>query len=382
VSAGKHIGILGGGQLGLMLAESLARLDATVTVLDPAADAPAHGRVDELIVASFSDQAKVDQLFARCEKVTFDWENIPAPPLQKHAAKLLPSLSVLQTAQDRSKEKAFLAGDGFPCVRHQALETGAEPAKAARAFGLPCILKSSLGGYDGKGQWSLSTEADLAQLPAKLDAPHVLEERLELSTELSCIVARGGGREICFPVFENLHADHVLDLTLVPARVDLRLSQQAQDVAKAIARALDVQGLLTVEFFVGKSRGGPEALFVNELAPRPHNSGHVTRQACGYSQFDALARVLVGSPLHEVKLHEGAFCMGNLLGEVWLSQGRDGGALDLSAWARFPEVIDVFLYGKSAARPKRKMGHFVVHAPDASTALSRARAFREALRRP
>jgi 5-(carboxyamino)imidazole ribonucleotide synthase len=377
----KRVGILGGGQLGLMLAESLARLDATVTVLDPAADAPAHGRVDELIVASFTDQEKVDLLFSRCETVTFDWENIPAAPLLKHAAKLLPSLPVLQTAQDRAKEKGFLSANGFPCVRHQALSPGEAPEAAAKAFGLPCILKSSLGGYDGKGQWSLATEADLAQLPAHLDAPHVLEERIALSTELSCIVARGGGREVCFPVFENLHTDHVLDLTLVPARVSTALLEQAQSVAKNIARALDVTGLLTVEFFVGKAKDGVEALYVNELAPRPHNSGHVTRQACGYSQFDALARVLTGSPLHEVKLHEGAFCMGNLLGEVWLAQGRDGGALDLKAWARFPEVIDVFLYGKSAARPKRKMGHFVVHAADAATALSKARAFREALRK-
>ncbi|MFT3840295.1 MAG: ATP-grasp domain-containing protein [Myxococcaceae bacterium] len=383
MNGGKHIGILGGGQLGLMLAESLARLDATVTVLDPAADAPAHGRVDELVVASFTDQAKVDSVFTRCEKVTFDWENIPAAPLEKHAAKLLPSLSVLKTAQDRSKEKGFLSANGFPCVRHQALALGADPREAAKAFGLPCILKSSLGGYDGKGQWSLTSEADLAQLPAKVDAPHVLEERIALSTELSCIVARGGGREVCFPVFENLHHEHVLDLTLVPARVDAKLLTQAQEVAKNIARALDVTGLITVEFFVGKGRdtGGRDALYVNELAPRPHNSGHVTRQACGYSQFDALARVLTGAPLHEVKLHEGAFCMGNLLGEVWLAQGRDGGALDLSAWAQFPEVIDVFLYGKSSARPKRKMGHYVVHAADAATALSKARAFRDALRK-
>ncbi len=376
----RHVGILGGGQLGLMLAESLARLDATVTVLDPAADAPAHGRVDELIVASFTDQAKIDLLFSRCDTVTFDWENIPAAPLQPHAARLVPSLPVLQTAQDRSKEKRFLSSHGFPCVRHQPLDSGAAPAAAARAFGLPCILKSSLGGYDGKGQWSLASEADLAKLPPYLDSPHVLEERIALSTELSCIVARGGGREVCFPVFENLHAEHVLDLTLVPARVAPSLSEQAQQVAREIARALDVTGLLTVEFFVGKGGDGKEALYVNELAPRPHNSGHVTRQACDYSQFDALARVLTGAPLHQVRLHEGAFCMGNLLGEVWLAQGRQGGALDLAAWSGFPEVIDVFLYGKSSARPKRKMGHYVVHAADAATALAKARAFREALR--
>ena len=374
------VGILGGGQLGLMLAESLSRLDATVTVLDPAADAPVQGRVGELIVAAFTDQPKVDALFDRCERVTFDWENIPAAPLTAHAAKLLPSLHVLRTAQDRALEKGFLSANGFPCVRHQALKTGDAPAAAARAFGLPCILKSALGGYDGKGQWSLSSEADLSALPKTLDAPHVLEERLTLRTELSCIVARGGGREICFPVFENLHTEHVLDLTLVPARVDAALERQAKTVATQIARALDVTGLLTVEFFVGTGGDGVEKLYVNELAPRPHNSGHVTRQACTFSQFDALARILTDAPLHPVEVHQGAFCMGNLLGDVWLAQGKEGGPLDLSAWARFPEVVDVFLYGKSKARPKRKMGHFVVHAPDAATALERARAFRAALK--
>ncbi len=375
-----RIGILGGGQLGLMLAESLSRLESEVVVLDPAADAPVRGRVGELLVSPFDDQAQVDALFSRCEKVTFDWENIPAAPLAAHAAKLVPSLSVLRTAQDRTLEKAFLTRHGFPCVRHQALAVGEDPVAAARAFGLPCILKSALGGYDGKGQWSLASEEDLKALPARLGEPCVLEERLQLRTELSCIVARGGGREVCFPVFENLHEHHVLDLTLVPARAGAALLRQAQDVALAIARTLDVTGLLTVEFFVGAAGGGGEALYVNELAPRPHNSGHVTRQACSFSQFDALARVLAGLPLHPVSTHPGAFCMGNLLGEVWLKQGRAGGMLNLSAWRDFPEVVDVFLYGKSEARPRRKMGHYVVHAPDAGTALERARAFREALR--
>jgi len=249
----------------------------------------------------------------------------------------------------------------------------------ARAFGLPCIAKSALGGYDGKGQHRLTSEADLAALPEAAPGGWVLEEVLALEAEVSCIVASDGAQAFTFPVFENVHRHHILDLTLLPARVAPEVRDEARRVALGIARALEVRGLLTVEFFLGAGRDGVTRLYVNELAPRVHNSGHVTRQACTVSQFDALARILAGVPLHEPKLHSGGWCMGQLLGDVWLAQGRDGGPLDLSAWRHFPDVVDVYVYGKRHARPNRKMGHFVVRADTPDAAQVRALAFREAL---
>ena len=363
----RTVGILGGGQLGVMLGESLLHLNCEVVVLDPDPESPALSRLPHVVTAGYDSAPALSELFARCDAVTFDSENVPFAPLAPHAAKLLPSPEVLATSQDRAKEKTFLAAHGFPHVAHRIVSAGEDVRAAARGLGFPCIAKSALGGYDGQGQYRLD-EAALASLPPSPRGGWVLEERVELRTELSCIVARDGrGGELCFPVFENLHTAHILDLTVLPARVAPSLEDEARRVACAVARALGVVGLLTVEFFFGRGRSGANQLYVNELAPRTHNSGHVTRQACSFSQFAA------------PRLHPGAWCMGNLLGDVWLAQGRTGGALDLSAWERFPDVADVFLYGKHHARPKRKMGHFVVRADAPERAVERARAFRAAL---
>ncbi len=379
----RSVGILGGGQLGVMLGESLLHLNCEVVVLDPDVESPALARLPHVVTARYDAADALAVLFERCDVVTFDSENIPFGPLLPHAAKLVPSVQALATSQDRAKEKAFLQSSGFPHVEYRVVPPGEELGAAARAFGFPCIAKSGLGGYDGKGQYRLERAEDLASLPAAAHGGWVLEELLTLHTELSCIVARDGrGAELCFPVFENLHTAHVLDLTVVPARVAPSLEEEARALAVQVARALDVVGLLTVEFFLADGRAGKRRLYVNELAPRTHNSGHVTRQACTLSQFDALARILCGVPLAPPRLHPGAWCMGNLLGDVWLAQQRTGGALDLAAWGRFPDVVDVFLYGKHQARPGRKMGHFVVRADTPERAMERARAFRAALSQP
>jgi|CXWL01.1.fsa_nt_gi 5-(carboxyamino)imidazole ribonucleotide synthase len=374
------VGILGGGQLGLMLEEALTKLQAEVLVLEPDPQAPAAARVKSVLAAPFEHASAVAELFRRCDVVTYDSENIPVAGLLPHAPKLLPSLRVLETSQDRMREKSFLNEHGFRTVNWQPVPEGADLPTAVKAFGAPCIVKSARFGYDGKGQYFLRTEEEAAPLPLAQPGGWVLEEPLQLRAELSCIVARDGkGGAFAFPVFENLHADHVLDITLLPARLEAKWLEEALNNAKAIAERLDAVGLLTVEFFLGTGRDGQEQLFINELAPRTHNSGHVTRQACSFSQFDALARILTQVPLQAPTLHSGAWAMGNLLGEVWLAQGSGGGALDLSAWRDFPDVVDVYLYGKREARPKRKMGHFVVHGSSASGVLERAKAFRAAL---
>lgn len=394
----RTVGILGGGQLGAMLAESLQSLGADVHVYDPDPAAPALRRAARAVSAPWTDVERLDAFFAPCDAVTYEFENVETAGLRGLSAlhlgdRLRPSLSVLETTQDRAREKAFLSAHGFPHVDFRAGgEPGDVPA-AARDLGFPCILKTARGGYDGKGQWRLGAPGDLARVLEEADAARalargwVLEEPVEIVLEASCIVARdGAGEEIAFPVFENAHADHVLDTTLVPARIPPAVAALLRETARDAADRLGLVGLLTTEFFVGRSaRGsGREAdglrVFVNEFAPRPHNSGHVTRKACSFSQFDALARVLVGAPLAEPRLvaEDAAFAMVNLLGDVWLAQRR--GDLDLSAWRAFPDVLEVVPYGKTGAAPRRKMGHATVRGATPEAALARARAFRDALR--
>ncbi len=373
------VGILGGGQLGLMLAESLDHLGHEVVVLEADPDSPCAQRRSNVIAAGPTDAKALAEFFSRVDIATFDSENTPAAPLVPYAGKLAPSLRVLEITQDRAKEKTFLRDAGFRTVQFELVPPGQDVKVSARKFGLPCIAKSVLGGYDGKGQFRLTTDAEVDALPADAPGGFVLEEVLQLEHEVSCLVARDAKTAVSFPLFENLHAHHILDLTVLPARVASSLQDEARLVADGIARALGLVGLLTVEFFVGTGRDGVRRLYVNELAPRVHNSGHVTRQACTVSQFDALARILTGVPVVQPEVHRGAWCMGQLLGEVWLAQGRTGGALDLTAWKDFPDVVDVYVYGKREARAKRKMGHFVVHADTPERALERATLFRDRL---
>lgn len=367
------VGILGGGQLGLMLAESLDRLGQGVVVLEADHDSPCAQRRSNVV------DVPPAEFFAQVDVATFDSENTPSAPLRPFADRLVPSLRVLEITQHRANEKTFLRDHGFRTVQFSIVAPGADVHAAARAFGFPCIAKSVLGGYDGKGQLRLRSEADLPSLPHDAPGGWVLEEVLHLDVEVSCIVARDERNAVSFPVFENIHTHHVLDFTVLPARVEQRLQDEARVVADGIAKALGLNGLLTVELFIGTGRDGVRRVYVNELAPRVHNSGHVTRQACTVSQFDALARLLAGIPVVQPEVHRGAWCMGQLLGDVWLAQGRHGGGLDLSAWRHFPDVVDVYLYGKREARRGRKMGHFVVHADTPERALERARLFREAL---
>ena len=391
----KRVGVLGGGQLGSLLACAVHDLGAEVGVFEPDAAAPACTRFRDVVNAPWTDEAALGRFLAGCHAVTYEMEHIDTAALKSLVANvpLLPSLHVLETTQDRAKEKTFLKSAGLPHVDFAVVRGGADLLRTASAFGLPFVLKTTRGGYDGKGQALVTTPAELEAVAAQLgDAePCVLEEVVDLALEASVVVGRSRrDEEVVFPVFENVHAGHVLDLTLVPARVTPGIAAALQKVALEAARALDVRGLLTTEFFLTKSTEqrsngvlvDGHTIFVNELAPRPHNSGHVTRNACTLSQYDVLARILLDVPLTSPELvSDGAswsWCMGNLLGDVWLAQHalQD---LDVSALRRFPEVVDVVLYGKREAMPRRKMGHFVTRARDAGEAIRAAKAFREAL---
>jgi 5-(carboxyamino)imidazole ribonucleotide synthase len=374
-----RVGILGGGQLGLMLAESLDRLGQSVVVLEPDIESPCAQRRSNVIHAPLNHRESLVDFFSRIDVATFDSENIAAEPLRDFAHQLKPSLRALEVTQNRALEKVFLKDHGFQPVQFQVVSPTEPLHGAIQQFGFPCIVKSTVGGYDGKGQYRLRSAEDLTLIPPQSSAGWVLEEVLELEAELSCVVARDSKKTIGFPVFENIHSNHILDLTVLPARLPQIIQDETRQVASSIANALDMIGLLTVEFFVGKGRDGVRRLYVNEMAPRVHNSGHVTRQACTLSQFDALARILAGIPVVQPEVHRGAWCMGQLLGDVWLAQGRSGGELNLSVWQDFPDVVDVYVYGKREARKNRKMGHFVVHGDTPERVLQRALSFRHAL---
>ncbi|MCL2013097.1 MAG: ATP-grasp domain-containing protein [Cystobacterineae bacterium] len=374
------VGILGGGQLGLMLAHALERLGATPLSLEAEAQAPAHLRLAQTRCAPLENRQALSAFFEEVEVATYETENLPAHCLEKHAEQLRPSLGILHICQHRGLEKNFLSTHGFPTARYKAVAPGGCIHRACREVGFPCILKTATGGYDGKGQMRFESEAELCKTEPSAKQACIVEEALTLCGEISCIVARfSTGEHCCFPVFENLHHNHILDFSLLPARFPESLQSEARGMAIGIAEALGVCGLLTVEFFITPSACGEPKLLVNELAPRPHNSGHITRKATLLSQFDALAHVLTQTPLPPPVLLPGAWCMGNLLGNVWLSQNSPGEKLKLAAWENFPEVVEVYAYGKQEAKPHRKMGHFILKADSAEQALLRAQAFRAAL---
>jgi 5-(carboxyamino)imidazole ribonucleotide synthase len=388
-----RVGILGGGQLGCMLADSLHALGASVAFYEPAASAPAHRRFADATCAPFEDRDALSAFFARCDAVTYESENVPTAPIASLPPgaldKLRPGLHVLRVVQDRVEEKAFFARSGLPSAATRALTTIAELPGVASEIGFPFILKTAQGGYDGKGQWRIDGLADLGSLPplrARAPGRFVVEEVVDLAGECSVIVARAireGAEHIeVFPVFENLHHKHILDLTLLPAGLTSRQQALATALAVRAARELDATGLLTVEFFLARTpgRGAPaEAdglhLRLNELAPRPHNSGHVTRRACSLSQFDQLARMLVGLPPAPVHTHPGGWAMAQLLGHVW----GDRPALDLGPWAAHPAVVELMDYGKTSAHPDRKMGHLIAAGDSARAAADAALALRAAL---
>lgn len=398
----KTVGILGGGQLGTMLGTAVADMGARVAFYDPDPEAPACHRFADVTVAAWDDVEAMDRFAARCDVVTYEMEHLAiGEPLRALARKtsLRPSLHVLEITQDRRREKEHLAAHGLPHARFEIAQSADAAQTIAARFPRPFIVKTTRGGYDGKGQILVRTEADLPLL-ARLSengneaATFVFEEALDLVMEASCIVGRSPRGEVCFPVFENAHAAHILDVTLLPARLPREVTSQLEALARATARSLDVFGLLTVEFFLVRAgstssalRCGDLGIVVNELAPRPHNSGHVTRKACTASQFDLLARILLDVPLSVPKLvSDHAFCMGNLLGDVWLDQHRatEPGAYDLAldVLAEFPDVLEVVLYGKAEARQRRKMGHYVCCASAPDDALALAGRFRDALRKP
>ncbi|MBB2202379.1 5-(carboxyamino)imidazole ribonucleotide synthase [Gluconacetobacter tumulisoli] len=347
------LGIVGGGQLGRMSAMAAARLGFRAHILTNEPDGPAAQVAHGITVGAYDDPDALRRFAAAVDVVTFEFENISADGLELLSGlrTVRPSGRILRISQDRVAEKQFLEGAGVPVSPWHAVDTRQDLDDAARNLGLPFILKTTRLGYDGKGQRRIHTTDDLAAAFDAL-APHplVAEKMIDFSCEVSVMVARGvDGTTVTFDVTENRHRNGILDLSLAPARIPAELAAQARDLAVRVATTLDLVGLLGVEMFV--DRDG--AVLVNEIAPRPHNSGHWTMDACPVDQFAMHVRAVTGLPLPPAIRHSDAV-MKNLVGPD-----------DMAQW---PSIVAApgllpHHYGKAEARPGRKMGHVNVLFP-------------------
>lgn len=369
---GATLGVLGGGQLGRMFVLQARTMGYRTMVLDPDPGSPAGQVADVHLRAPYADGTALDRLATECAAVTTEFENVPAEALEHlaGACRVRPPVEAVAIAQDRIREKQFLEGAGFSTAPFRPVHDESELRAAAREVALPALLKTSRLGYDGKGQAPVDRPEDAPTAFAALGrVACVLEERLALETELSVVLARGeDGAVAAFPVGENRHRNGILETTVVPAQVSRATAAEARETACRVAAALGYVGVLGVELFV--ANGG--RIYVNELAPRPHNSGHYTLDACTSDQFEQQLRTLCALPLAQVRLLS-PVAMVNLLGDLW-SSGEP-------RWAeafRRPGVR-LHLYGKAEPRPGRKMGHLNCLADDPGQALALALEARDAL---
>ncbi len=371
IAPGATLGLLGGGQLGRMFTVAARTLGYRVTVLDPDPLSPAAEFATGHLNTAYTHPVSLDELAQTCAAVTTEFENAPAEALHALAERTVvrPSGNAVAVAQDRSREKGFIATHGLPVGPFADVRGESDFDAALARVKLPAILKTARFGYDGKGQATIASRAELESVFAQWKrVPCVLEERLALDFEISVILARGADGEVAvFPVAENRHTRGILDVTIAPARIPKALAAEATDIATRLAHALDYVGVLAVEMFVVDGR-----LLVNEIAPRPHNSGHYTIDACRTSQFEQQVRVLCGLPLGDPTLHTPAV-MVNLLGDIWGAGEPRWEAVLRHAGAH------LHLYGKREARPGRKMGHVTVCEPTPGRALEVAMEIRRDL---
>lgn len=367
---GSTLGVLGGGQLGRMFVHAAQQLGYEVLVLDADAGSPAGLVAHHHVKAAYDDAAALAVLARDCDAVTTEFENVPAETLRRLAGPcfVAPRADAVAICQDRAAEKAWFVRSGVPCAPHAVLLDELS-LQAVEEGLLPGILKTARLGYDGKGQVRVQDRAALASAWAELgQVPCVLEARLPLEVELSVIVARGvDGQCVHLPVQQNWHHDGILARTEVPAgQVPVALQDAARDAARRVAAAMDYVGVLCVEFFGIRGAGGDLTLVANEMAPRPHNSGHYSIDACDVSQFDLQVRALAQLPLVMPRLHSPCVML-NLLGDLWFDARGAARQPEWPAVLALPGV-HLHLYGKRVAKPGRKMGHLTVTAADAAAA--------------
>jgi 5-(carboxyamino)imidazole ribonucleotide synthase len=370
---GATIGVLGSGQLGRMFAIAARRMGYRVHTFSPDEDTPTGQIADLEVQASYEDTERVREWARGVDVVTFEFENVPASAVEACASQVPvhPRGEVLYITQNRLREKNWLSQNGFPVAPFRHIKTSNEVASAIEEIGIPCVLKTAGFGYDGKGQSKIQTPEDVAVAASALgEQEGVLESWISFEREVSVVAARGqDGSFAHFGVVENRHVNHILDLTIAPADVSAEVADEAVEIARAVLEKLGVVGVLCVEFFLtveGK-------LLINELAPRPHNSGHFSFDANLTSQFEQQLRAVCGLPLGSTEQLRPA-AMANLLGDVW-----QNGEPKWTQAAAIPNV-KIHLYGKLEARAGRKMGHLTALGQSISEAVDSVLAAREALK--
>ena len=375
VLPGSRIGVLGSGQLGRMFAMAARRMGYLVHTFSPESDTPTGQISDVEIPASYDDLDAVRDFARHVDVVTFEFENIPATTVEAVAeyAPVHPSGKVLHTAQHRVREKTYLARAGFPVTEFRHIRSIEDLRAALNELGYPAVLKTAGFGYDGKGQSKINSPAEAEQAFSAIGGQEaVLEAFVDFEREVSCIAARGAdGAVASYGLIDNVHERHILDCSVAPATTPPEVVRAATEITKSLLEDLEVVGVLCVEFFL--NRDG--RLFVNEIAPRPHNSGHYTIDACVTSQFEQQLRAVCGLPLGATEMFYGAAAMANLLGDLWQDKEPDWRAA-----CAFPNV-KLHLYGKRIPRPARKMGHLTARASSTHEALETVRAARRALTR-
>lgn len=378
---GATLGLMGGGQLGRMFAQAAATMGYHVAVLEKGENCPAGEVAREQISAAYTDETALAELAGKVRAVTTEFENVPAPALrflEKAGLRVAPPSTAVAVTQDRNTEKHFISEvAGVPVAPNAAVRSEADIDALDDSL-LPGILKTARLGYDGKGQARVATLDDVRRAYADFGGVEcVLEKRLDLRLEVSVIVARNSqGETTTFPVSENFHRNGILAVSVLPARIDDETAARARGYAEQIARALQYVGVLCIEFFVL----GDGTLLVNELAPRPHNSGHATIDACITSQYEQQVRTMAGLPLGSTHQHSFAVML-NILGDEWFDEK---GAFRDPDWAAVTAVpgAKLHIYGKAEARRARKMGHVTVLGTTAEEAMTRAAEVARILRLP
>ena len=366
ITPGATLGVMGGGQLGAMFAMAAKRMGYRVEAFSDSADCPAAYHCDRVHVGAYDDPTALVAMARGLDVLTFEFENVSAVALRALAGvvPVRPASEVLFTTQDRGREKAFLVREGFACAPHRLVRSREELHAAVAAVGLPAVIKTAAFGYDGKGQQKLDAGAGPQEIDAAWNSLGecilIVEAWVDFQCEISVVAARGlDGSTAVFAPTRNHHRHHILDISSVPAGLPAAVLDSAREMAAAVLEKLDVVGVACVEFFV--TRDG--RVLVNEIAPRPHNSGHLTIFACETSQFEQQVRAICGLPLGSTRQLAPA-AMANLLGDCWKN-----GEPDWAAALTVPGV-SLLLYGKGEPRPGRKMGHLTALADSVDEAIA------------
>ena len=379
IGPGSVLGVLGGGQLGAMFTTAARRLGYHVAVWDPDPEAPAHGVATHSFSVPFSDQHIFERFTNLVSVVTYEWENIPAELCRalEQRRPVRPSSAVLSVIQDRLEQKEFLASNRFPVPLFASLTTPDQLAPAVRQVGYPALCKTATAGYDGKGQWRILLESDVGEVErilsesARPGMRWIVESFVPFERELSILVVRGSDGQSCtYPLAENEHEEGILRTTMVPAPGSPVVAERAAALGLQVVDRLEGVGVFCLELFQLPSG----ELLINEIAPRPHNSGHYTLDACSMSQFEQQVRTTSGMPLGEVRLLSPAV-MVNLIGDDVTTLLKGAGCRTL---LDIPGAV-LHLYGKRAIRPSRKMGHVTFLGETLSLALDHAKQFRDGL---